>query len=33
VRYGLSTLGVLGQFWLHRLKLWRSPMFTKHEDA
>lgn len=33
VRYGLSTLGVLGQFWLHRLKLWRSAMFTKYEDA
>lgn len=28
LRYGLSTLGVLAQFWMHRLKLRRSPLFT-----
>lgn len=28
MRYGLSTLGVLGRYWLHRLKLWKSPLFT-----
>jgi glycosyltransferase involved in cell wall biosynthesis len=27
VKYGLSTLGVLGQYWLNRLGLWRSPLF------
>jgi glycosyltransferase involved in cell wall biosynthesis len=25
--YGLATLGVVGQFWLHRLGLVRSPLF------
>ena len=32
LRYGLSTLGVLGQFWLHRLRLRKSPLFTPNED-
>jgi glycosyltransferase involved in cell wall biosynthesis len=27
VTYGLSTLGVVGQFWLDRLGIWRSPLF------
>jgi glycosyltransferase involved in cell wall biosynthesis len=27
VRYGLSTLGVVAAFWLHRLRLWRSKLF------
>ena len=27
VTYGTRTLAVLAQFWLHRLKLWRSPLF------
>jgi glycosyltransferase involved in cell wall biosynthesis len=27
LRYGISTLGVVGQFWLNRLGLWRSPLF------
>jgi glycosyltransferase involved in cell wall biosynthesis len=27
VKYGLSTLGVVSKFWLHRLRLWRSPLF------
>lgn len=28
VKYGLCTLGVLCRFGLHRLKLWKSPLFT-----
>jgi glycosyltransferase involved in cell wall biosynthesis len=28
LRYGLLTLGVVGQFWLDRLRLWRSPCFV-----
>ncbi len=31
LRYGLATLGVLGRFWLHRLKLTKSPLFTPRE--
>src|SRR5262249_40538935 len=27
LRYGLLTLGVVGQFWLDRLGLWRSARF------
>jgi glycosyltransferase involved in cell wall biosynthesis len=27
VRYGLGTLGVVGQYWLDRLHLWRSSLF------
>lgn len=26
LKYGISTLGVVGQFWLHRLGIWRSRM-------
>jgi glycosyltransferase involved in cell wall biosynthesis len=29
VRYGLGTLGVVGQFWLNRLGLRRSPLFAE----
>jgi len=28
LRYGLTTLGVVGQYWLHRLGLRRSRLFT-----
>jgi glycosyltransferase involved in cell wall biosynthesis len=28
VRYGLSTLGTVGRWWLHRAGLWRSPLFA-----
>lgn len=31
VTYGLRTLQVLWQFWLHRLGIWRSPLFQKRE--
>ena len=27
VKYGLCTLGVMGKYWLNRLRLWRSPLF------
>jgi glycosyltransferase involved in cell wall biosynthesis len=29
LRYGLSTLTVLVQYWLDRLRLWRSPLFRE----
>ncbi len=29
VRYGLGTLATLGQYWLNRLRLWRSPLFVQ----
>ncbi len=25
--YGVRTLGVLARYWLHRLRLWRQPLF------
>jgi glycosyltransferase involved in cell wall biosynthesis len=31
VVYGLATLGVVAQFWLDRLRLWRSPLFRAKE--
>src|SRR5438105_400223 len=31
VRYGISTLGVVGRYWLDRLGLWRSPLFAPKE--
>jgi glycosyltransferase involved in cell wall biosynthesis len=31
VKYGLSTLGVMGRFWLDRLGLRRSPLFRAKE--
>ncbi len=27
LRYGLLTLGVMGHYWLDRLRLWRSPLY------
>lgn len=27
VTYGMRTLAVLAQFWLHSLRIWRSPLF------
>ncbi|MFL5240504.1 MAG: glycosyltransferase family 2 protein [Gemmataceae bacterium] len=27
LKYGLHTLGVVGQYWLDRLKIWHSPLF------
>jgi glycosyltransferase involved in cell wall biosynthesis len=27
VKYGLGTLATLGRYWLHRLGVWRSPLF------
>jgi glycosyltransferase involved in cell wall biosynthesis len=29
VRYGLGTLGVVGRYWLDRLRIWRSPLFQE----
>ncbi len=29
VKYGLKTLAVVGQYWLDRLKVWRSPLFER----
>jgi glycosyltransferase involved in cell wall biosynthesis len=31
--YGLGTLGAVGQYWLDRLHLWRSPLFEAKEPA
>jgi glycosyltransferase involved in cell wall biosynthesis len=28
LQYGLGTLGLLGQYWLHRLGIWQSELFT-----
>jgi glycosyltransferase involved in cell wall biosynthesis len=33
LRYGLSTLGVVGQYWLDRLRLRRSPLFVAKSPA
>jgi glycosyltransferase involved in cell wall biosynthesis len=33
LKYGLATLGVLAQFWLHRLKLARLSVFMPRDDA
>ena len=33
LKYGLSTLGVVGQFWLDRLGLRRSPLFGKKDGV
>jgi glycosyltransferase involved in cell wall biosynthesis len=32
LRYGLATLGVVGQYWLHRLGLWRSGLFGDRSE-
>jgi glycosyltransferase involved in cell wall biosynthesis len=29
LKYGISTLGAVGKYWLNRLHLWRSPLFTE----
>jgi glycosyltransferase involved in cell wall biosynthesis len=31
LKYGFSTLGVLGRYWLNRLRVWRSPIFVAKE--
>lgn len=31
LKYGLATLGVMGQYWLNRLKIWRSPLFAPRD--
>jgi glycosyltransferase involved in cell wall biosynthesis len=31
IRYGLCTLATIGSFWLHRLHLRRSPLFSPRE--
>jgi glycosyltransferase involved in cell wall biosynthesis len=31
VVYGFGTLGAVGQYWLDRLRLWRSPLFREKE--
>jgi glycosyltransferase involved in cell wall biosynthesis len=33
VRYGLGTLGVVGRYWLNRLRLWRSPLFRGKQNS
>jgi glycosyltransferase involved in cell wall biosynthesis len=33
VKYGLSTLGVVGQYWLDRSGIWRSDLFKKADTA
>ncbi len=32
VTYGNRTLAVMAQFWLHRLRIWRSPLFEPKTD-
>ncbi|HEY3966113.1 MAG TPA: glycosyltransferase family 2 protein [Planctomycetaceae bacterium] len=32
LKYGLTTLGVMGQYWLNRLKIVRSPLFAPRES-
>jgi glycosyltransferase involved in cell wall biosynthesis len=32
LKYGLATLGVLARYWLHRLRIWRSPLFQPREE-
>ena len=32
LKYGLATLGVLARYWLHRLKIRRSPLFEARSD-
>jgi glycosyltransferase involved in cell wall biosynthesis len=33
VKYGFSTLGAVGVFWLDRLRLWRSSLFKEKTPA
>jgi glycosyltransferase involved in cell wall biosynthesis len=30
LKYGVSTLTTVGEYWLNRLRLWRSPLFQRH---
>jgi hypothetical protein len=32
LKYGLATLGVLARYWLHRVRIWRSPLFQPREE-
>jgi hypothetical protein len=31
LKYGLGTLGVVGQYWLERTGLWRSKLFQESD--
>jgi glycosyltransferase involved in cell wall biosynthesis len=31
LKYGLTTLAVMGQYWLNRLGIWRSPLFAPRD--
>jgi glycosyltransferase involved in cell wall biosynthesis len=33
LRYGLLTLGVMGHYWLDRLRLWRSPLYQPKKKS
>ncbi|MCS7020347.1 MAG: glycosyltransferase family 2 protein [Gemmataceae bacterium] len=33
VRYGLQTVATVAQYWLHRLRIWRSPLFEPARRA
>jgi glycosyltransferase involved in cell wall biosynthesis len=33
LRYGLGTLGVVGQYWLERAGLWRSKLFQENDRS
>src|SRR5436309_4995198 len=33
VRYGMGTLGMVGQYWLDRLGIWRSRLFQAREGS
>ncbi len=33
LRYGLLTLKVMGDYWLHRLGLWRNPIFVRKQPV
>jgi glycosyltransferase involved in cell wall biosynthesis len=33
LKYGLATLGVMGQYWLNRLKIRRSPLFMPRQST
>jgi glycosyltransferase involved in cell wall biosynthesis len=33
LRYGLLTLGVMGHYWLDRLRLWRSPLYRSKKSG
>ena len=29
LKYGISTVGTVGRFWMHKLRLWRSDLFRE----